>query len=165
MLPGGGLAVMKPNSAEFDRLTQSLKVLQKNVVDKELLCPICKGMMKKAVVSSCCKENFCDGCIRRALFEDANSTCPVCKKVSPPEMLTPNMKIRNKVLKREEHLKGASTALGDDAPPLLESATADAPENPPSAPAPSQPLAAESARGGSSRGPSRPHPSDDHRSR
>jgi len=161
MLPGGGLAVMKPNSAEFDRLTNSLKVHKKNVVDKELLCPICKGMMKKAVVSSCCKENFCDGCIRRALFEDANSTCPVCKKVSPPEMLTPNMMIRKKVGKREE-LQGASAALADDAPPMLESAAPVASDSTENAQAPAEKIPPSESRSGS-RGPSRS--SDDRRSR
>jgi E3 ubiquitin-protein ligase RBBP6 len=127
LMPGGGRAIVKPNSAEFDRMAQAEKQKTKqNLVTPDLQCPLCKDLMKKAVQSSCCKKNFCDGCIRRALFEDPNSACPLCKKVSPPEMLTPNMKTRSDVVKLEEQRKNAShTSTADEPPPLEPSEKAD----------------------------------------
>lgn len=108
MTPDGGLAVLQHNSASFDRLAQSLdKKKSASSIPSELECPICRQMLKEAVITSCCGVNFCDHCIRRALFDDVNSCCPNCKKSGcSAKNLTPNMKIRTMV----DKITGSNTA-------------------------------------------------------
>lgn len=98
MTPGGGLAIVKHNSDPFDRLSQSMQRKQTTQIPKDLQCPICKNLLKEAVITSCCGVNFCNHCILRAFYDDPNNCCPNCKKAKcSANDLTPNQKIRSMV--------------------------------------------------------------------
>lgn len=99
MIPGGGIVVMQPNSGDFDRYASSAPAERKaSQVPNHLECLLCKNLLRDAVLIPCCANNFCDSCIRSALLESVNMTCPICKKSNQlPGNLTPNMKLRSQV--------------------------------------------------------------------
>ena len=35
---------------------------------KEYLCPVCKDVLRDAVIVACCGQSFCDECIRQKLI-------------------------------------------------------------------------------------------------
>lgn len=107
MMPGGGLAVLQHNSARFDEEVQSMERKQtaRDDIPDELKCPICKGLLRDVVLTSCCGVNFCDNCIRRAIFDDLNSCCPNCKKPgTSAKNFTPDTKVRQIIEKRNNLL-------------------------------------------------------------
>lgn len=60
----------------------------------ELICSICKKLMKEAVIIPCCGESYCYGCIQEYLCEN-EFTCPACKKEGiSPDNLAPNKALR-----------------------------------------------------------------------
>ena len=63
-------------------------------VPDELVCPICKKLVKDAVIIQCCSESFCYECIQEYLCEN-EFTCPLCKATDvSPETLVPNKALR-----------------------------------------------------------------------
>ncbi|NXX85503.1 RBBP6 ligase, partial [Urocolius indicus] len=54
-------------------------------IPEELLCPLCEEMMFDAALTPCCGSSYCDECIRTALLESEEHTCPTCHQtgVSP----------------------------------------------------------------------------------
>ncbi|XP_036032445.1 E3 ubiquitin-protein ligase RBBP6-like [Onychomys torridus] len=56
----------------------------------ELLCLICKDLMVDAAIIPCCGNSYCDECIRTALLESDEHTCPTCHQndVSPDALTT-----------------------------------------------------------------------------
>ncbi|XP_006901404.1 PREDICTED: E3 ubiquitin-protein ligase RBBP6-like, partial [Elephantulus edwardii] len=54
-------------------------------IPDELLCLICKDIMTNAAVIPCCGNSCCDECIKTALLESDEHTCPTCHQndVSP----------------------------------------------------------------------------------
>lgn len=63
-LPGGGVAVLKPDEANSQKSiegTPSTRSVAK--IPAELYCPLCRAVMKDAVLASkCCFKSFCDKC-------------------------------------------------------------------------------------------------------
>ena len=60
----------------------------------DLVCGLCKELLKEAVLIPCCAAAFCDECIRDYLLEHS---CPSCSDDSTrPEMLIPNRYLRSK---------------------------------------------------------------------
>lgn len=60
----------------------------------ELTCPICKKLVKDAVIIQCCGGSFCYACIQEYLCEN-EFTCPLCKETDvSPETLVPNKALR-----------------------------------------------------------------------
>ena len=60
----------------------------------ELICGICKELLKEAVLMPCCDTAYCDECICNHLLEHA---CPSCEdEGTRPEMLKPNRYLRSK---------------------------------------------------------------------
>ncbi|CAL4073981.1 unnamed protein product, partial [Meganyctiphanes norvegica] len=60
----------------------------------ELVCGICKELLRDAVLIPCCAAAYCDECIRNYLL---NHACPSCEDESiGPEMLIPNRFLRCK---------------------------------------------------------------------
>lgn len=58
-------------------------------------CPICKDSMRDAVIIPCCGWSFCDPCVREALVDSDDHTCPQCHvKNQSPENLIPNVNLR-----------------------------------------------------------------------
>ncbi len=60
----------------------------------ELVCTICKELMKEAVIIPCCGESYCFECIQEYLCEN-EFTCPACKESNvSPDNLAPNKALR-----------------------------------------------------------------------
>ena len=92
---------MIPNTRFFDRAMQQGGSMSSAIPEREvppdLLCPICDGIMDDAVQVKCCKESFCDACIREYLMENMH-TCMLCKTDGiSPESLIPNKNMRSHV--------------------------------------------------------------------
>ncbi|KAK2543927.1 hypothetical protein Q9966_002776 [Columba livia] len=66
------------------------------LVPAELLCLICKDVMTDAAVIPCCGNSFCDECIRTALLESEEHTCPVCHQTD----VSPDSLVANKILRQ-----------------------------------------------------------------
>ncbi|KAM6115958.1 LOW QUALITY PROTEIN: E3 ubiquitin-protein ligase RBBP6-like [Phoenicopterus ruber ruber] len=61
-------------------------------IPDELLCLICEEMMTDAVVIPCCGNSYCDECIRTALLESEEHTCPtVIRHMFSPDALMPTV--------------------------------------------------------------------------
>jgi E3 ubiquitin-protein ligase RBBP6 len=68
-------------------------------VPEDLICAICKGIFKDAVMIPCCGSSFCDECVRTSLLESEDNECPDCKeKGTSPGSLIPNRFLRNAVV-------------------------------------------------------------------
>ncbi|XP_075580803.1 E3 ubiquitin-protein ligase RBBP6-like [Pelecanus crispus] len=65
-------------------------------VPEELLCLICKDLMTDAAVIPCCGNSYCDECIRTALLESEEHTCPTCHQTD----VSPDSLIANKFLRQ-----------------------------------------------------------------
>lgn len=60
----------------------------------ELICSLCKKLMKDAVIIPCCGESYCYDCIQDYLCEN-EFTCPACKEEGvSPDNLAPNKALR-----------------------------------------------------------------------
>lgn len=74
-LPSGAVAVLRPNEAAFDKEIEGL-LSNRSAGEPlpEFSCPLCKEIMKDAVLTSkCCFKSFCDQCIRDYII--SNSMC------------------------------------------------------------------------------------------
>ncbi|XP_056677020.1 E3 ubiquitin-protein ligase RBBP6-like [Monodelphis domestica] len=67
-----------------------------NPIPNELLCLICKDIVTDAAVIPCCGNSYCDECIRTALLESDEHTCPTCHKND----VSPDALIANKCLRQ-----------------------------------------------------------------
>ncbi|KAI3848778.1 hypothetical protein MKX03_011392 [Papaver bracteatum] len=77
-LPGGSVAVLKPNEVAFEKLVEGIPTISRRVIDipPELHCPMCKDVMRFAVLTSkCCFQSFCDGCIRGNIISKSMCLC------------------------------------------------------------------------------------------
>lgn len=57
-------------------------------IDSHLRCPICKELLRAAVVLQC-SHNFCSECIRRHL--DKESSCPACRVATSTSQMRRNV--------------------------------------------------------------------------
>lgn len=57
-------------------------------IDSHLRCPICKELLRAAVVLQC-SHNFCSECIRRHL--DKESSCPACRVATSTSQMRRNI--------------------------------------------------------------------------
>lgn len=61
----------------------------------DLLCPLCKQVYRDAVIAPCCRDHFCDECIRTALIESDKHQCPNCHRQHVPiDQIEPNLPLR-----------------------------------------------------------------------
>ncbi|CAM9154114.1 unnamed protein product [Bubo scandiacus] len=65
-------------------------------IPEELLCCICKEIMADAVTIPCCGNSYCDECIRTALLEREEHTCPTCHQAG----VSPDTLVANKCLRQ-----------------------------------------------------------------
>ncbi|KAI3468974.1 hypothetical protein Pfo_025637 [Paulownia fortunei] len=96
-LPSGAVAVLKPNEAAFEKEIEGMPSTRSvGDLPPELHCPLCKEVMKDAVLTSkCCFTSFCDKCIRDHLI--SKSTC-VCGATSIlADDLLPNKTLRDTI--------------------------------------------------------------------
>ncbi|XP_061222110.1 E3 ubiquitin-protein ligase RBBP6-like [Neopsephotus bourkii] len=67
-------------------------------IPDELLCLICKDIMTDAAILPCCRSSYCDECIRTALLESEEFTCPACHQTDvSPDALVANQSLRQAV--------------------------------------------------------------------
>lgn len=76
-LPSGTAAVLKPNEAAFEKEIEGLPSTRSvGDLPPELHCPLCKEVMKDAVLTSkCCFNSFCDKCIRDYIMSKSMCVC------------------------------------------------------------------------------------------
>lgn len=87
---------------------------EKREIPEDLICAICKGIFKEAVMIPCCGSSFCDECVRTALIESEDNECPDChEKGTSPGSLIPNRFLRNAVAAFHAE---SSNVLSRDAP-------------------------------------------------
>ncbi|XP_031252792.1 E3 ubiquitin ligase PQT3-like [Pistacia vera] len=96
-LPSGAVAVLKPNEAAFEREIEGLPSTRPvGDLPPELHCPLCKEVMKDAVLTSkCCFKSFCDKCIRDHIISKAMCVCGATNILA--DDLLPNKTLRDTI--------------------------------------------------------------------
>ncbi|XP_026397248.1 E3 ubiquitin ligase PQT3-like [Papaver somniferum] len=109
-LPGGSVAVLKPNEVAFEKLVEGIPTISRRVIDipPELHCPMCKDVMRFAVLTSkCCFQSFCDGCIRGNIISKSMCLCGARILVDD---LIPNKTIRDTI---DRYIESGNTSSGN----------------------------------------------------
>ena len=65
-------------------------------IPEDLLCLICKDIMTDAVLVPCCGNSYCDECVRTALLDSDEHTCPTCQQ----KHVSPDALVANKFLRQ-----------------------------------------------------------------
>ncbi|KNA19128.1 hypothetical protein SOVF_064550 isoform B [Spinacia oleracea] len=96
-LPSGTSAVLKPNEAAFEREIEGLPSTRSvGELPPELHCPLCKEVMKDAVLTSkCCFNSFCDKCIRDYIMSKSICVCGARDMLA--DDLLPNKTLRDTI--------------------------------------------------------------------
>ncbi|KAJ6827074.1 E3 ubiquitin ligase PQT3-like [Iris pallida] len=111
MLPSGAVAVLKPNQSAFDKEVEGLPS-NRPVIDlpPEFRCPLCKEVMKDAVLTGkCCFSSFCDKCIRDYII--MKSMC-VCGVALLADDLLPNVTLRDAICRMLESTTNSTENAG-----------------------------------------------------
>eukprot|EP00094_Tigriopus_californicus_P009686 TCALIF_09337-PA protein Name:"Similar to RBBP6 E3 ubiquitin-protein ligase RBBP6 (Homo sapiens)" AED:0.25 eAED:0.26 QI:0/0/0/0.66/1/1/3/0/608 len=81
-------------------------------IPEDLLCPVCKDLLRDCIMMPECACEMCDECARNALIESEENTCPVCgKSKNSPDELIPWRGKRDKVNKFKNSMGAASNLL------------------------------------------------------
>ncbi|KNA10699.1 hypothetical protein SOVF_141880 isoform B [Spinacia oleracea] len=96
-LPCGTVAVLKPNEAAFEKEMEGVSSTRSlGDLPPELHCPLCKEVMKEAVLSSkCCFGSFCDKCIRDYIISKSMCVCGTRDVLA--DDLVPNKTLRSTI--------------------------------------------------------------------
>ncbi|KAL3535807.1 hypothetical protein ACH5RR_004268 [Cinchona calisaya] len=97
-LPSGAVAVLRPNEAAFEKEIEGLPSMSRSIGDlpPELHCPLCKVVMKDAVLTSkCCFRSFCDKCIREHIISKSMCVCGAANILA--DDLLPNKTLRDTI--------------------------------------------------------------------
>ncbi|XP_044476654.1 E3 ubiquitin ligase PQT3-like [Mangifera indica] len=96
-LPTGAVAVLKPNEAAFEKEIEGLPSTRPvGDLPPELHCPLCKEVMKDAVLTSkCCFKSFCDRCIRDHIISKPMCVCGATNILA--DDLLPNKTLRDTI--------------------------------------------------------------------
>ncbi|XP_027079594.1 E3 ubiquitin ligase PARAQUAT TOLERANCE 3 isoform X1 [Coffea arabica] len=96
-LPSGAVAVLKPNEAAFEKEIEGLPSTRSvGDLPPELHCPLCKEVMKDAVLTSkCCFKSFCDKCIREYIISKSMCVCGATNILA--DDLLPNKTLRDTI--------------------------------------------------------------------
>ncbi|KAJ4831593.1 hypothetical protein Tsubulata_015277 [Turnera subulata] len=96
-LPSGAVAVLKPNEDAFEKEIQGLPSTRSvGDLPPELHCPMCKEVMKDAVLASkCCLNSFCDKCIRDYIISNSKCVCGETNVLA--DDLLPNKTLRDTI--------------------------------------------------------------------
>lgn len=70
-------------------------------VPLELACPLCKYLLREAVLATCCGDSFCAECAQQIVLDDKRGECPGtgCNQKITADSLVPNNKMRQAVQK------------------------------------------------------------------
>jgi E3 ubiquitin-protein ligase RBBP6 len=98
-LPTGEVAVMKPNEKVFEREVSHLPPSNHTIgYPSELCCPVCKDVLKDAVLTSkCCFKSYCDKCIRDEILSKGMCACGATNILA--DDLLPNKTLRDAIQK------------------------------------------------------------------
>ncbi|XP_071685930.1 E3 ubiquitin ligase PARAQUAT TOLERANCE 3-like [Rutidosis leptorrhynchoides] len=96
-LPSGAVAVLKPNEAAFEKEIEGMPSTRTvGDLPPELHCPLCKEVMKDAVLTSkCCFKSFCDKCIRDHIINKSVCVCGATNVLA--DDLLPNKTLRDTI--------------------------------------------------------------------
>ncbi|XP_059657589.1 E3 ubiquitin ligase PARAQUAT TOLERANCE 3-like isoform X2 [Cornus florida] len=96
-LPSGAVAVLRPNEAAFEKEIEGLPSTRPvGDLPPELHCPLCKEVMKDAVLTSkCCFNSFCDKCIRDHIISKSMCVCGATNILA--DDLLPNRTLRDTI--------------------------------------------------------------------
>ncbi|XP_010277117.1 PREDICTED: uncharacterized protein LOC104611647 isoform X2 [Nelumbo nucifera] len=96
-LPSGAVAVLRPNEAAFEKEIEGLPTTRSvSDLPPELHCPLCKEVMKDAVLTSkCCFKSFCDKCIRDHIISKSVCVCGATSILA--DDLLPNKTLRDTI--------------------------------------------------------------------
>lgn len=96
-LPSGAVAVLKPNEAAFEKEIEGLPSTRSvGELPPELHCPLCKEVMKDAVLTSkCCFKSFCYKCIRDHIISKSMCVCGATNILA--DDLLPNKTLRDTI--------------------------------------------------------------------
>ncbi|KAH7833051.1 hypothetical protein Vadar_002693 [Vaccinium darrowii] len=96
-LPSGDVAVLKPNEAAFEKEIEGMPSTRSvGDLPPELHCPLCKDVMKDAVLTSkCCFKSFCDKCIRDHIISKSMCVCGATNILA--DDLLPNKTLRDTI--------------------------------------------------------------------
>ncbi|PKA47049.1 E3 ubiquitin-protein ligase COP1 [Apostasia shenzhenica] len=96
-LPSGAVAVLRPNEAAFEKEIEGLPSTRPiSDLPPELRCPLCKEVMKDAVLTSkCCFKSFCDKCIRDFIINNSKCVCGATNILA--DDLLPNKTLRETI--------------------------------------------------------------------
>ncbi|XP_072957678.1 E3 ubiquitin ligase PQT3-like isoform X2 [Typha angustifolia] len=96
-LSSGAVAVLTPNEAAFDKEIEGLPTsCSISDLPVELCCPLCKSVMRDAVLTSkCCFSSFCDKCIRDYLISKSMCLCGATNMLA--DDLIPNKTLRETI--------------------------------------------------------------------
>ncbi len=87
----------KIDKPDWDAQEPSIASMPKVEIPEDLKCPVCKDLLRDAVMTPVCACAICDECARNALTETDNdgNACPACgEKDNSPDELIPWRKIR-----------------------------------------------------------------------
>ncbi|XP_077239447.1 E3 ubiquitin ligase PARAQUAT TOLERANCE 3-like isoform X2 [Tasmannia lanceolata] len=111
-LPSGAVAVLKPNEAAFEKEIEGLPSTRL-VIDlpPEFCCPLCKEVMKDAVLTSkCCFKSFCDKCIRDHIISKSSCVCGATNILA--DDLLPNKTLRETISRLLESTTSSAERAG-----------------------------------------------------
>uniref|UniRef100_A0A5B6ZIS9 DWNN domain-containing protein n=1 Tax=Davidia involucrata TaxID=16924 RepID=A0A5B6ZIS9_DAVIN len=96
-LPSGAVAVLRPNEAAFEKEIEGMPSTRSvGDLPPELHCPLCKEVMKDAVLTSkCCFKSFCDKCIRDHIISKSMCVCGATNILA--DDLLPNKTLRDTI--------------------------------------------------------------------
>ena len=120
----GTFVVAQANDAAWSQISSKSKQfsVSKSAIPSELVCGICNDLMTDAIVMNCCSKNFCDGCIRMVL--DDNGTCPGCSTAVLADRISPDLKVRSKIVEFSKSIVGSSKTPSPEVPKkILENTT------------------------------------------
>ncbi|XP_038987742.1 E3 ubiquitin ligase PQT3-like [Phoenix dactylifera] len=112
-LPGGAVAVLKPNEAAFEKEIEGLPTARPvSDLPPELGCPLCKEVMKDAVLTSkCCFKSFCDKCIRDYIISKSVCVCGATGILA--DDLLPNRTLRETISRIMESTTNSTENAGN----------------------------------------------------
>ena len=64
-------------------------------IPEEMKCPVCKDIMKDAVMIPCCAYSCCEDCVLQQLIE--SQACPNCTSPQLAASLIPNTRLRKSI--------------------------------------------------------------------
>ncbi|KAI3931750.1 hypothetical protein MKW98_012160 [Papaver atlanticum] len=132
--PTGIPKSMLPNEVDFEKLVQGIPTISRRVIDipPELHCPMCKDVMRFAVLTSkCCFRSFCDGCIRGNIISKSMCLCGARILVDD---LIPNKTIRDTI---SRYIESGNTSSGNTKSTITTEDVGSARSSLPKIPAPS----------------------------